>query len=178
MAIDNYLKEIARQRDILKENLAAKEVSVVGCETFNSLISKIPEITTTQKTGAQNGVWTPTVTCDTFSLTGLKFIPAKLALCCEDVLTRNFPAATQHINIALLSIELTTAEIKMIKAGETSGVEVVTGDISADITVEENGGLYSITISFSETNKTADIPYDFKANASHVWCVSEEGWLI
>lgn len=178
MAIGNYLLEIAKQRDILKENLASKEVSVEGCETFNSLISKIPEISVTEKTGVQNGVWTPTITCDSFSLTGLKFIPAKLAICCEDVLTKNYTSVAEYINIALLNIELSLAEIQIIKNSAETGIVVETGDVSADIIIEESDGLYSLTVSFTKTNETLDIPYSFKANASHVWCVSEEGWLI
>jgi len=178
MAIAQYLQEIEKQRNLLKENLAEKEVAVEGADTFNSLISKIPEIPIKQKTDAQNGVWTPTVTSDSFSLKGLKFLPAKLAVCCEDVLTKNFNSVAEHINIAILNVELTAKEVELIKNDIQTGITVETEDIAADITVEKNGNLYNLSVSFAETNKTVAVPYRFKANASHVWCVSEEGWLI
>jgi len=178
MAISKYLQEIHNQRNLLKESLAEKEVSTEGCETFNSLIAKIPEIPTSQKIGAQNGVWTPTVTSDVFSLKGLKFLPAKLAICCEDVLSKTFNAVSAHINIAILNAQLTKKEIEMIKNDLENGVTLETDGVAADIVVEKSNGLYNLSISFVETNKTAEVPFKFKANASHVWCVSEEGWLI
>lgn len=178
MAINDYLAVIAQQRDILKENLEKKNVDVTECNTFNQLTPKVLEIVTDSKTGAQNGVWTPTVTCDTIKFTGLSFIPSKLAVCCEDVLTKNYTAATDHINIAILSIELDSKETENIQNGVQAYVVEDTGDVSADITVEETNGLYSITVSFAETNTSTQIPYYFKANASHIWCVAEKGWLI
>ena len=178
MAINEYLTVIAEQRDILKDNLKKKKIDVENLNTFNELTPKVLDIITDSKTGAQNGVWTPTLTTDTIKFSGLEFIPAKLAICCEDVLTKNYTSATYHINIAILNIELTNKETEIIQSGVQTGVAVDTSGNSADVTVEESGGLYSITVSFSETNKTAEIPYYFKANASHIWCVAEKGWLI
>lgn len=178
MAISDYIAVIAQQRDILKENLKAQNINVEDCDTFNQLTPKVLDIVTDSKTGAQNGVWTPTVTADTFSLSGLEFLPAKLSICCEDVLTKNFTSVTNHINIAILNIEFNSKEIDIIKNNVETGVVVDTSGISADVIVEKSNELYSIKISFAEINKTLDMPYNFKANASHIWCVAEEGWLI
>ena len=178
MPITDYLKVIAEQRDILKESISEKGIDVVGLTTFNQLTPKIAEIKVENKLGAQNGVWTPTVTAEEFRLTGLTFIPARLSVFCEDVLTKTLSSVTEHINIALLNIELSSREIELIKNEASSGVSFETQGISANITVEENGGLYSVIVSFAEVNSTLDVPYKFKANASHCWCVAEEMWLI
>lgn len=178
MAISDYITVIAQQRDILKENLKTQNIDVEGCDTFNQLTPKVLDIVTNSKTGAQNGVWTPTITADTFYLSGLDFLPSKLSICCEDVLTKNYTAVTDYINIAILNIELTSKETDIIKNGMGTGVAVDTSGISADVTVENINGLYSIKISFEQINSTLDTPYSFKANASHIWCVAEEGWLI
>ncbi|MGI6279435.1 MAG: hypothetical protein ACOYJS_02620 [Acutalibacteraceae bacterium] len=178
MAISDYLSEIKRQRDLLKTNLKLKNVYVENCTTFNQLTKKVAEIQITAKTGVQNGVWTPTVAVEAFSLSGLNFVPAKLAIFCEDILTNSYNSATEHINIALLNIELTRKEIELLKNGGDTGIIFDPSGFSADITLEETNGLYSVTVSFEEINRDLEIPYKFKANASHVWCVAQEGWLV
>lgn len=177
MAISDYIKVIAEQRDQLKSNLATKNVFVGNCTTFNQLIPKVLDVRSNEKMGAQNGVWTPTVTVDTFSLSGLSFIPSKLAICCESTFTAGYTSITNHVNIALLNIEFTTSEVAML---EQSGgnIAIQTSGISADIIFEEVDGLYNVTVSFAEVNKTLETPYKFKANASHVWCIAEEGWMV
>ncbi len=178
MAINDYISVIAEQRDNLKNNLKAKNVYIDGCDTFNQLIPKVLDVTVESKTGAQNGVWTPTVTCDSLKISGLRFIPAKMAVCCEDILTKNYTSVTSHINIAILNIELTAKETSLIQNGSTTGIAVDQTGFTADVIVEESNGLYSITLSFEEINKTTETPYYFKANSSHIWCVAEKGWLI
>lgn len=179
MAISDYLKAIENQRDRLKTNLKSRDVFVGDCNTFNKLIPKVLEIKGgVEKNGAQNGVWTPTATTDKFSLFGLPFIPSKLAICCESVFTTNYTAVTDHINIALLNIEFTSDEISMLKQGAGGNIEIQVSGAAADIIFEEVEGLYNVTVSFSETNKTLTMPYKFKANASHVWCIAEEGWMV
>lgn len=178
MAINDYLQVIAAQRDLLKNNLIEKNVSVEDCNTFNQLTPKVLEITTDSKTGAQNGVWTPTITTEFFSVTELTFIPAKLAICCEDVLTKTLTSITDHINIAVLNIELSAKEISMIENSAETGVTLNPSNTNVDVTITEQDGIYSITVDFTALNETLETPYKFKANASHVWCVSQEGWLI
>lgn len=178
MAINDYLQVIAAQRDLLKNNLIEKNVSVDGCSTFNQLTPKVLEIITDSKTGAQNGVWTPTLTAESFTVTGLDFIPAKLAICCEDILTKTLTSVTDHINIAILNIELTAKEISMIENSAETGVTLNPDETNVDIVITEQDGIYSVTVDFSTLNETLEIPYKFKANASHLWCVAQEGWLI
>ena len=177
MAINDYIKVMGEQRDLLKSNLQRKNVFVGDCATFNQLIPKVLDIQSNEKIGAQNGVWTPTVTADTFSLSGLSFIPSKLAICCETVFTQNLTSITDHINIALLNIEFTNSEISMIHQSG-GNIAIQTSGISADIVFEEVDGLYNVTVSFEEVNKKATTPYKFKSNASHVWCIAEEGWMV
>ena len=135
MAINDYLKVINEQRNKLKENLELKNVFVENCTTFNQLIPKVLNIQTGEKIGAQNGVWTPTVTADTFSLSELSFIPSKLAICCESVLTTNYTSITDHINIALLNVEFTSNDIAMLKQNSGGAIEIQTSGISADISI-------------------------------------------
>lgn len=177
MAVMDYLAEIAALREVFQQKLTEKSVDITGCTTYNQLIEKVGEISVSQKTGLQNGVWTPTVTTDSFSLTGLDFVPAKLAICCSDVLTHTYSSPQQNINIGLLNIELSGTEVNMLRSGE-AGVTVEAGDTTAEISVEAANGLYAVTVSFSECNQTRQQKYRFKANASHIWCIAEEGWLI
>ncbi len=178
MAIMDYLQVIAEQRDLLRNNLIQKRVAVDGCETFNQLTPKILEVPTSSKDGAQNGVWTPTLTAESFTVTALPFIPAKLAICCEDILTKNMTSVNDHINIAVLNIELSSAEISMIKNSSQTGIVIESDGIDVDLTVSEQNGLYTVTVDFTDVNKTLETPYKFKANASHIWCVAEEIWLL
>ena len=94
------------------------------------------------------------------------------------MLTKSYSSITNHINIAILNIELDSKETDIILNGISTGIAMDQTGNAADIVVEKLNGLYSISLSFAELNKSAEIPYYFKANASHIWCVAEKGWLI
>ena len=93
-------------------------------------------------------------------------------------MTKSYNSTLNAINVALLNLELSKAEQEIIKSGRDIGIVVETGDITVDVNVESSNGKYGICVSFAQANESLDIPYKFKANASHVWCVAEEGWLV
>lgn len=171
--IQDYLAEAERQRALLQKKLQDKGVSALGKLKYNTLVTKVDDIL--QKTGVTFGTWTPTVNTSIFTISDLPFKPAKLSICCDAVLKNQITTATPIIYMGVLNVELDTLTVDTISNNQTSLLAIV-NEIPVDISVEENNGLYNVTLSLEAFNETASTPYYFRASA-HKWCVAAAEWL-
>lgn len=169
--IQDYLTEAERQRAILQEKLKNKGVSALGMPKYNTLISKVDDIL--QKDGVAFGYWTPTVNTSVFTISDLPFAPAKISICCETVLKNQITTTKAIIYMGILNAELNGSEVDTISNNSNL---IVVNNIPVDITVEENDGLYSVTLSLESLNGGATTPYYFRAS-THKWCVASSEWL-
>lgn len=171
--IQDYLTEAERQRALLQQKLQNKGVSALGKPKYNALVSKVDDIL--QKDGVAFGTWTPTVNASVFTISDLPFEPAKISICCDVVLKNQISTATPIIYMGVLNAELDISTVDTISNNSTSTL-VMVSEIPADITVEENNGLYSVTLSLEAFNETASTPYYFRAS-THKWCVASAEWV-
>lgn len=171
--VQDYLTEAERQRALLQQKLKNKGVSALGKPKYNTLVSKVDDIL--QKDGVAFGTWTPSVNASVFTISNLPFEPAKISICCDVVLKNQISTATPIIYMGVLNAEMG------ITTGDTIGNysnsnSVYVSELPVDITVEENNGLYSVTLSLEAFNETASTPYYFRAS-THKWCVASVEWL-
>ena len=171
--IEEYLNEAERQRALLQTKLINKGVSALGKPKYNALILKVDDIL--QKDGVAFGTWTPTGNSSVFTISNLPFEPAKISLCCETVLKTVINTATPILYMGVLNAELDISTVDIISNNSTATL-VMANEVPADITVEENDGLYSVTLSLEAYNETASTPCYFRAS-THKWCVASAEWV-
>lgn len=170
--IEEYLTEAERQRALLQEKLQNKGVSALGKPTYNTLVAKVDDIL--QKDGVTFGNWTPTKNEEKFTISNIPFLPAKISICCDTVLNNKITAAKPIVYIGVLNAELNDTTVETINNGTNTTVFV--SEIPVEITVEGIDGLYSVTLSLKEFNKSATRPHYFRAS-THKWCVASEEWI-
>ena len=170
--IEQYLTEAERQRALLQEKLKRKGVSALGKPSYNTLVSKVDDIL--QKDGVTFGNWTPTKSEDKFTISNIPFCPAKISICCDTVLNDKISTAKPLVYIGVLNAELDNTTVGTINNGTNTSVFV--SEIPVEITVEGSDGIYSVTLSLEEFNKTATRPHYFRAS-THKWCVASEDWI-
>lgn len=173
---DRLLLELVKQKTKMEEMLREKGLSIMESEKFNTLIPKIADIY--QREGCAYGEHLPLSNSDTFTITNLRFKPTRIAISCDSVLTNSLEAENDYIFVALLNVDkLTDNEtIYQIDNGVLYGGSGV--NIVADVTITEEEGMYSVTVSFERLNAESNIQYMFKGAQLHQWVVSSEEWIL
>ena len=171
--IAEYLIEAETQRALLQKKLQNKGVSALGKPKYNALVSKVDDIL--QKDGVAFGSWTPTINESKFTISDLPFEPVKISICCDVVLKNQISTAKPIIYIGVLNAELNNSAVETINNNSNSST-IFVNEIPVDIAIEENNGLYSVTLSLEEFNQSAATPHYFRAS-THKWCVASADWI-
>ncbi len=169
-----YLSSLKILRNQLAKNISAKGVSAFENERLNTLVPKVLDIS-----GAEDvakGSWMPLASVEEFKVENINFLPARVAVSCDEVLNGSITSTKDYTVVALLNINeidgsKTLYPVKDNALGTDDAVEV-------QVEITENNGTYSVLISFVEANQKLLAPYKFKANYAYNWVISSEGWEI
>lgn len=172
--LSEYLLSLKILRNQLAHNISAKGISAFENERLNTLVPKVLQIN-----GSQNvakGSWMPLVTVDEFKIDNIKFLPARIAICCDEVLNGEVTSTKEYNIAALINIsEINGSKtVYSIKDNSLSGENTV----DVEVSIAENNGMYSVLLSFGGTNLNTSVPYKFKSNHTYNWVISAEGWEI
>ena len=126
--------------------------------------------------GVEYGEWFPISSTDTFTISGIPFIPVKIGVSCES-LFNNRIVAPKTIHIALLNTELNdnTTNIYQLNSDNELVFSSDTSEAEITLTKAANNN-YSISISFESHNQNAENKILFRGGLEHMWVVSSEEW--
>ena len=176
MTTEKLLTELVNQKKAMTDRLKNKGISILEDEKFNTLIPKIDDIY--QRDGCAYGEQIPLFNADTFTISNLRFKPTRIAISCDSVLTNSVDADNDYIFVALLNVDkLTDNEtIYQLDNGQLYGGSGV--NLVAEVTISEDNGVYSVTVSFEKLNEDSLIQYVFKGGELHQWVASSEDWIL
>ena len=176
MTTEKLLTELVNQKNAMTDRLKNKGISILEDEKFNTLIPKIDDIY--QRDGCAYGEQIPLFNADTFTISNLRFKPTRIAISCDSVLTNSVDADNDYIFVALLNVDkLTDNEtIYQLDNGQLYGGSGV--NLVAEVTISEDNGVYSVTVSFEKLNEDSLIQYVFKGGELHQWVASSEDWIL
>jgi hypothetical protein len=176
MTTEKLLTELVNQKNAMTDRLKDKGISILENEKLNTLIPKISDIY--QREGCAYGEQIPLFNSDSFTITNLRFKPTRIAISCDSVLTNSVDATNDYIYVALLNVDkLTDNEtIYQLDNGVLYGGQGV--NLVAEVTITEENGTYSVTVSFATLNEDSVIQYVFKGGELHQWVASSEDWIL
>lgn len=202
----NAVRSLSYYRTRLIGLVRDKGVTADSSEKLDQLINKVSNIKT--HNDIIHSQWTTTTDVDTFTWSGLNFMPAKIGLASSYVLNKSNLSSTDKIYVGALSIDLNnmTEQSPGIFVYDESG-KVNSQDLSSAISVTvstrnvSGATLYDLSISFSEYNKpsssasndapsseatgggtvggsTFNIPIYFKAAYEYELVITSQEWFI
>ncbi len=181
MAIDNstaeYIQGLINNQQQLAENLNTMGVSASSSERFDGLIPKVLNIPT--RVGIVSDVWMPVSNSTEYIIENINFIPAKIAMACDDILNKGDNMVVPNTNlIAIFNVDfpLDSTQLMELDANGKVVIENFSSNVIVTVTQQANGN-YSVTVSLTELNQVAATPYCFKGGYEHVWLITDEGWF-
>ena len=181
MAIDNstaeYIQGLINNQQQLAENLNKMGVSASASERFDGLIPKVLNIQS--RVGIVSDTWIPVSNSTEYIIENINFIPAKIAMACDEVLIRGDNMVVQGTNlIAIFNVDFPMDSTKVIELNEKGQVIVESFNSNVFITVtKQSDDLYKIALSLEELNAVSATPYCFKGGYEHTWVITDEGWF-
>ena len=181
MSADNntaeYIQGLINNQQQLADNLNQMGVYASASERFDGLIPKVLEIPT--RVGIATDSWLPVSNTTEYVIENIAFIPAKIALACDEVLNRGNNMVVSGTNlIAMFNVDFLLDSTQLIELTEKGHVIVENYASNVVITVEkQTNGMYRIVLSLNELNAVSATPYCFKGGYEHVWVITDEGWF-
>lgn len=181
MAIDEttaeYIQGLINNQKQLADNLNAMGVSASAAERFDGLIPKVLQIPT--RVGITTDIWMPVSNSTEYIIENIPFVPAKIAMACDDVLNSGDNMTVQNTNlIAIFNVDFLMDSTQVIELNEKGSVVIENYNSNVFVTVnQQDDGLYSLTLSLEELNMVSPTPYCFKGGYEHTWVITDEGWF-
>lgn len=181
MAIDEttakYIQGLVNNQKQLADNLNAMGVSASASERFDGLIPKVLQIPT--RVGITTDVWIPVSNSTEYTIENIPFVPAKIAMACDDVLNNGANMVVQGTNlIAIFNVDFLMDSTQVIELNEKGKVVIENYNSNVFVTVEQqDNGFYKLILSLAELNIVAATPYCFKGGYEHTWVITDEGWF-
>lgn len=181
MAIDEktaeYIQGLVNNKKQLADNLNTMGVSASVSERFDDLIPKVLQIPT--RVGITTDVWLPVSNSTEYTIENIPFVPAKIAMACDDVLNNGSNMVVQGTNlIAIFNVDFLMDSTQIIELNEKGKVVIENYNSNVFVTIEQqNNGFYSLTLSLEELNIASTTPYCFKGGYEHTWVITDEGWF-
>ena len=172
-----YIQGLTDNLSQLAENLNAMGVSASISERFDGLIPKILAIPT--RVGIATDTWTPISNSTEFVIENIPFIPAKIAIACDDVLNYGYDMVVPNSNIiAILNVDFPMDSTRLIELNQNGQVVIEEFTSNAVVTVEQQSeDNYKVTLSLTELNAVSALPYYFKGGYEHTCVITDEGWF-
>ena len=172
-----YIKGLLNNTQELADNLNAMGVSASASEKFDGLIPKVLSIS--RRVGIVSDTWIPVGNSTEYTIENISFLPAKIAMACDDVLNSGDSMVVQGKNlVAIFNVDFPMNATQIIELNENGKVVIESFDSNVLVTVEkQDDELYKITLSLEELNTVSAIPYCFKGGYEHVWVITDEGWF-
>ena len=181
MAIDNstaeYIQGLINNQQQLAKNLNQMGVSASASERFDGLIPKVLDIPT--QVGITNNTWLPVSNTTEYTIENIPFIPAKIAMSCDDVLNRGNNMVVQGTNlVAIINVDFPLDSTQIVELTEKSYViiENFTSNVVVTITQQSDGN-YTVNMSLDELNLVSGTPYCFKGGYEHNWVITDKEWF-
>lgn len=179
--MDNQTAELIQglinNQQQLAENLNAMGVSASASERFDGLIPKVLNIPT--RVGIATDSWLPISNTTEYTIENIEFVPAKIAMACDDVLNNGSNMVVPNKNlIAILNVDFPMDSTKLLELNEKGQVVVENYNSNVIVTIiQQENGLYGLHLSLEELNIVAATPYCFKGGYEHTWVITDEGWF-
>ena len=181
MATDNntaeYIQGLINNQKQLADNLNAMGVSASASERFDGLIPKVLQIPT--RVGITTDIWMPVSNSTEYTIENIPFVPAKIAMACDDVLNSGDNMVVQDTNlIAIFNVDFLMDSTQVIELNEKGSVVIENYNSNVFVTVTKQADdLYSLSLSLAELNAVSVTPYCFKGGYEHTWVITDEGWF-
>ena len=161
----------------LADNLNIMGVSASASERFDGLVPKVLNIPT--RVGIATDSWLPIGNATEYTIENIAFVPAKIAMACDDVLNNGENMVVPNTNlIAILNVDFPMDSTKLLELNEKGHVIVENYSSNVIVTViQQSDGLYSLKLSLEELNAVAATRYCFKGGYEHTWVITDEGWF-
>lgn len=172
-----YIQGLINNQKQLADNLNAMGVSASAAERFDGLIPKVLQIPT--RVGITTDIWMPVSNSTEYIIENIPFVPAKIAMACDDVLNNGDQMVVQGTNlIAIFNVDFLMDSTKIIELNEKGKVVIENYNSNIFVTVEQqDNGFYKLILSLAELNIAAATPYCFKGGYEHTWVITDEGWF-
>ncbi len=169
----DYLNDLSQNVNRLAETLNNKGVNASADEGLSALVGKVGRI----HSEVVYGEWVPLESTDTFSVSGIPFLPAKIGISCEQAMTSKIVAAGK-LHVGLLNAEFTEEEINLY-LNDSGTMQYEFSDANAEISVlQAEDGAYSVSVSFAAHNSSSDSMWLFRHSLPHMWVISSEVWKV
>ena len=181
MATENntaeYIQGFINNQKQLADNLNAMGVSASASERFDGLIPKVLQIPT--RLGITTDIWMPISNSTEYTIENIPFVPAKIAMACDDVLNNGNNMVVQDTNlIAIFNVDFLMDSTQVIELNKKGQVVIENYSSNVFITIkQQDDGFYSLTLSLKELNIVSPTPYCFKGGYEHTWVITDEGWF-
>ena len=173
--IANYVNYLIQEKRHLVGNLVAHGQDVSMDDPWDTLVDAVKHV----HNDIQYGTWTPTTDSNTFTSPGIAFLPAKIAMSCNDVATEGMKDYVSLLNIELpkygAEVGLSqTLSGTVMAAGSSSVMRTTVNGIAVTVGVfRDDEGVYSITITFPEDTTPV---YKFAGGRNYMWVASARSW--
>lgn len=181
MAIDNntakYIQGLINNQEQLAANLTAMGVAASASERFDALVPKVLEIPHTQ--GIVSNVWIPVSNATEYVIENITFVPAKIAMSCDDVLNRGSNMVVPNTNlIAILNVDFPLDSTQLMELNDSGQVVIENFSSNVIVTITKQAdGNYRVALSLEELNAVAPTPYCFKGGYEHNWVITSQEWF-
>ena len=171
-----YLQGLANSKVQLSQNLSTMGVEASVNEKLDTLVAKVLDIE--KMPGILTGSVTFNENVAEYTISNIPFVPAKAAIACDHVLTDKLIVAANTNLIAILNIDFPLTSAKLTELTDSGSMNLDDVSESVNVTVADTGnGTYSLTLSLTEFNATAEKPYLFKSNHEYNWLVVGDEWF-
>lgn len=170
----DYLNSLSQNVNSLAETLNNKGVEASADEGLTALVKKVDRI----HGEVVYGEWVPLESTDTFSVSGIPFLPVKIGISCEQVITSNI-VANGKMHVGLFNTELEDGEINRLYLNDSGTLQYVFDDTSAELEISQaEDGTYSVSVSFAARNSLSNDMWLFRHSLPHMWVITSEVWKI
>lgn len=178
----NCLRTLSYYKTRLRGLIRSKGVTADSSDKLDSLINKVNNIK--QRTDVIHGTWNTVTDSDTFTYSGLTFMPARLGISSQQVLSKSALSSEQKTYIGALSIDFNNLveTDPGIFTYDSNGDVIqtdLTAAISAVVTTREVGGvtLYDLSISLSEYNESHSPKLLFMNTYEYEFVITSKEWF-
>lgn len=162
-----------------------KGVTTDSSEKLDELINKVKNIK--QRTDILHGTWTTPVDSETFTWSGLKFLPARIGISSQDVMTNPTYSTTTTTYVGALTFDfenLTETEPGLFTytpSGNPKTLSTLDGVLSANVTERDVAGVkvYDLVLSFADYNalETTTTKIFFRHTYEYEFVIASREWF-
>lgn len=162
--------EVVRQRNRLVQTLVENDVSASQSETINTLIPKVGKIA--KRADTVYGERTLLASEQSFQITGIPFEPSQIAVVCEKALGNKIRSVTDYVYVALLSLDTDSSDSVSGQLSTGNGLQFAGElDPSEVMSVTEQDGTYTVSLSFDGLNSEQSVPVAFAPFYTYTWAI-------